>query len=144
MNAKDDELRRLEALVSQYDQHQALRGELVFGAINDDGRLDVATPFFEDADYEALKASGLRDALIGLLDDMIVLVSSPSPPRNPTTMRVRARWWWRPYCAENLSNSAAARPPWLGCSPPEGPGKIGLHATDNASDSITALDHMPL
>ena len=110
MNAKDEELSRLEALVSQYDQHQALRGELVFGAINDDGRLDVAMPFFEDADYEALKASGLRDALIGLLDDMIVLVSPPSPPRNPTTMRVRARWWWRPYCAENLSNSAAARP----------------------------------
>ena len=110
MNAKDEELSRLEALVSQYDQHQALRGELVFGAINDDGRLDVATPFFEDADYEALKTSGLRDALIGLLDDMIVLVSPPSPPRNPTTMRVRARWWWRPYCAENLSNSAAARP----------------------------------
>ena len=72
MNAKDEELSRLEALVSQYDQHQALRGELVFGAINDDGRLDVATPFFEDADYEALKASGLRDALIGLLDDMMV------------------------------------------------------------------------
>lgn len=110
MNTKDEELRRLEALASQYDQHQALRGELVFGAINDDGRLDVATPFFEDADYEALKTSGLRDALIGLLDDMIVLVSPPSPPRNPTTMRVRERWWWRPYCAENLSNSAAARP----------------------------------
>lgn len=72
MYAKDDELRRLKALVSQYDQHQALRGEIVFGAINDDGRLDVATPFFEDADYEVLKASGLRDALIGLLDDMMV------------------------------------------------------------------------
>ncbi|AMD01781.1 hypothetical protein [Halomonas chromatireducens] len=72
MNAKDKELSRLEALIAQYDQHQALRGELIFGAINDDGRLDVATPFFEDADYEALKANGLRDALIGLLDDMMV------------------------------------------------------------------------
>ncbi|MCA1771913.1 MAG: hypothetical protein LC677_04515 [Halomonas sp.] len=72
MNANNEELRRLEALVSQYDHHKALRGELVFGAIDDDGRLDVATPFFEDADYEALKASGLRDALIGLLDDMMI------------------------------------------------------------------------
>ena len=81
MNAKDEELRRLEALVSQYDQRQALRGELVFGAINDDGRLDVATPFFEDADYEALKASGLRDALIGLLDEMMVERSAQGAER---------------------------------------------------------------
>lgn len=81
MNARDDELRRLEALVSQYDLHQALCGELVFGAINDDGRLDVATPFFEDADYEALKASGLRDALIGLLDEMMVERSAQGAER---------------------------------------------------------------
>lgn len=81
MNAKDEELRRLEALISQYDQHQALRGELVFGAINDDGRLDVATPFFEDADYEAIKASGLRDALIALLDDMMVERSAQGAER---------------------------------------------------------------
>ena len=81
MNARDDELRRLEALVSQYDLRQALCGELVFGAINDDGRLDVATPFFEDADYEALKASGLRDALIGLLDEMMVERSAQGAER---------------------------------------------------------------
>lgn len=72
MNATEGERRQLEMLVSQYDQHRALRGELVFGAVDNEGRLDVATPFFAEADYAELKNSGLRDALIGLLDDMMV------------------------------------------------------------------------
>lgn len=72
MNATEDERRRLEMLVSQYDQHHVLHGELVFGAIDDEGRLDVATPYFAEADYAELKNSGLRDAVIGLLDDMMV------------------------------------------------------------------------
>lgn len=72
MSATEGERHRLEMLVLQYDQHRELRGELVFGAIGDEGRLDVATPFFDEADYAELKNSGLRDALIGLLDDMMV------------------------------------------------------------------------
>ncbi|MCM0613729.1 hypothetical protein KFJ24_14685 [Marinobacter sediminum] len=72
MNATEDEQHQLEMLVSKYDQHRALRGELVFGAIDDEGRLDVATPFFDEADYAEFKSSGLRDALIGLLDDMMI------------------------------------------------------------------------
>jgi hypothetical protein len=72
MNATEDEQRQLEMLMSQYDQHRALRGELVFGAIDGEGRLDVATPFFDEADYAELKNSGLRDALIELLDKMMI------------------------------------------------------------------------
>lgn len=72
MKATEDERRQLEMLVSQYDQHRVLRGELVFGAIDNEACLDVVTPFFEEADYAELKNSGLRDALIGLLDDMMV------------------------------------------------------------------------
>ncbi len=72
MNATEDEQRQLEMLVSQYDQQRALRGELVFGAIDDEGHLDVATPFFDEAGYAELKSCGLRDALFGLLDDMMI------------------------------------------------------------------------
>lgn len=75
MKATDDELRRLEGLLLLYD-HASLCGELVFGAISDEGRLDVATPFFEDEDYAEIKNSGLRDALVGLLDEMMVERSS--------------------------------------------------------------------
>lgn len=72
MQASDDELNRLGALITRYPLVGQMRGELVFGALSDEGRLDVATPFFEEADYDELKASGLRDALIGLLDDLMV------------------------------------------------------------------------
>lgn len=36
----------------------------------------MATPFFEGEGYEQLKACGLRDALISLLDDLMVEHSS--------------------------------------------------------------------
>ncbi|WP_431025633.1 hypothetical protein [Halomonas sp. H5] len=72
MKATDAELSRLEALMSRYPLVEMIRGELIFGALDDEGRLDVATPFFEDDDYEQLKTCGLRDALIGMLDDLMI------------------------------------------------------------------------
>ncbi|MCK0770304.1 hypothetical protein [Chromohalobacter canadensis] len=76
MKATDYELSRMRELVSRYPLAQKIRGELIFGALDDEGRLDVATPFFEDEGYEQLKACGLRDALISLLDDLMVERSS--------------------------------------------------------------------
>lgn len=72
MKATDDELSRVGELVSRYPLVAKIRGELIFGALGDEGRLDVATPFFDDADYDKLKDSGLRDALIGLLDGLML------------------------------------------------------------------------
>ncbi len=43
MKATEDEQRHLEMMVSQYDQHRVLRGELVFGAIDNEVYLDVVT-----------------------------------------------------------------------------------------------------
>ena len=76
MKATDDELSRVGELVSRYPLVAKIRGELIFGALGDEGRLDVATPFFDDADYDKLKDSGLRDALIGLLDGLMLERSS--------------------------------------------------------------------
>lgn len=76
MEATDYELSRMRELVSRYPLAQKIRGELIFGALDDEGRLDVATPFFEDEDYEQFKTCGLRDALIGRLDDLMLDRSS--------------------------------------------------------------------
>lgn len=76
MQATDYELSRMRELVSRYPLAQKIRGKLIFGALDDEGRLDVATPFFEDEDYEQFKTCGLRDALIGRLDDLMLDRSS--------------------------------------------------------------------
>lgn len=76
MKATDDELSRVGELASRYPLAEKIRGELIFGALDDEGRLDVATPFFEGEGYEQLKACGLRDALIGLLDELMLERSS--------------------------------------------------------------------
>mgnify|MGYP006431098291 CR=1 FL=1 len=72
MKATDDELSRLRKLIAKYPLQSQVRGEMVFGAVDDEGRLDVATQFFDDTVLAEMKASGLRTAIIGLLDDLMI------------------------------------------------------------------------
>ena len=72
MKATNDELNRLKTLIAAYPLESQLRGEMVFGAVSDEGRFDTATQFFDDTVLAEMKTSGLRTAIIDLLDELMV------------------------------------------------------------------------
>ena len=72
MQATDDELNRMKGLIAEYPLESRVRGEMVFGAVDDEGRFDAATQFFDDTVLAEMKTSGLRTAIIDLLDELMV------------------------------------------------------------------------
>jgi len=63
---------RLAQLCDQLLKGAAVDGEIVFHSVGTESRLDAASFFFSDADLEALDASGFKDSVLALLDDLII------------------------------------------------------------------------
>lgn len=117
----DNEQNQLNDLVAGYALPDDLRGELTFGALYDEARLDLASPFFQGEGYEFIKTIGLRDPLLSLLDDFMAKRSQKGQvPYRDGLLRVgdgKAVVEWLPegaaQAAADVRRDDANLVPWL-------------------------------
>lgn len=67
---------RLNQLSKQCLSDANITGEIYFGAINGENRLDFASWFFNDVAQEKINESGYKDFLLSLLDSLIIYRSN--------------------------------------------------------------------
>ncbi|MFI8611369.1 hypothetical protein ACIGFL_24035 [Pseudomonas sp. NPDC077649] len=67
---------RLNQLTKQCLLDMEISGEVFFGALGKENRLDFATFFFDKPDQEKIDNSGYKDSLMSLLDCLIIYRSS--------------------------------------------------------------------
>lgn len=63
---------RLNQLTNQCLSDMEISGEVFFGALGKENRLDFATFFFDKPSQEKIENSGYKDFLISLLDYLII------------------------------------------------------------------------
>lgn len=67
---------RLNQLSKQCLSDLKITGEIYFGSITEENRLDFASWFFSDSEQEKIDSSGYKDFLLNLLDSLIIYRSS--------------------------------------------------------------------
>lgn len=67
---------RLNQLTNQFLSGMEISGEVFFGALGKENRLDFATFFFGEPSQEKVVSSGYKDFLISLLDCLIIYRSN--------------------------------------------------------------------
>lgn len=67
---------RLNKLTKQCLSDMEISGEVFFGALGKENRLDFATWFFDNPSQEKIDSSGYKDFLMHLLDCLIIYRSS--------------------------------------------------------------------